>query len=240
MRLLGTLYGWYRMRLKGKKILLSGGSGRLGRELLPLLRKEGASVMAPSRSEWNVTSRPCGLAMPSIPDLVIHAAAYTDVSKAEEERHECQYLNVEATRRVSKLAYDLNAKLVYISSDYVNVEPMGFYAFTKKAGEAFISKRTGLIIQTSFKPRGMWGEDALRGVFHPVYTNCDWVDVIAEKIVGAICEGKTGLVNIGTERKTLKELAQQEYPRVKTIPVEEADQKLGYIYPRDTCADITI
>tara|TARA_R110000796_G_scaffold4472_5_gene17372 strand:+ start:2493 stop:3179 length:687 start_codon:yes stop_codon:yes gene_type:complete len=222
------------MRLKGKNILVSGGNGRLGRELIPLLKREGAVVMAPARAEWDVALYPCGLAMPSKPDIIIHAAAYTDVAKAENEKHDCQYLNVEATRRVSKLAYELKAKMVYVSSDYVDVEPMGFYAFTKKAGEAFISKRTGLIIRTSFKPRDTWGKDKLRGVFHPVYTNADWTDVIALKIVDAICEDKKGIVRIGTERKTLKELALQEYPDVIEIPVEVADTKLGYIYPRDT------
>tara|TARA_R110002012_G_scaffold57745_1_gene148946 strand:- start:1284 stop:1820 length:537 start_codon:yes stop_codon:yes gene_type:complete len=178
--------------------------------------------------------------MPSKPDIIIHAAAYTDVKGAETDKSDCQYLNVEGTRRVSKLAYDLQAKLVYISSDYVNVHPMGFYAFTKKAGEAFVSKRKGLIIRTSFKPRDHWGEDALQGVFHPVYTNCDWVDVIAKKIVEAICEERVGIANIGTKRKTLRELAREEYPEVKTIPIEEADEMVGYIYPRDTCAELTI
>ena len=36
------------MRLEGKKILVSGGNGRLGRELVPLLKQEGAVVMAPA------------------------------------------------------------------------------------------------------------------------------------------------------------------------------------------------
>ena len=228
------------MRLKGKSILVSGGNGRLGRELIPLLKQEGASVMAPARAEWDVALYPCGLAMPSTPDIIIHAAAYTDVAKAEEEKHQCQYINVEATRRVSKLAYELKAKMVYVSSDYVTAKPMGFYAFTKKAGEAFVSKRTGLIIRTSFKSRGMWGENALKGVFHPVYTNCDWVDVIAEKIVDAVCEDKRGIANIGTRPKTLLELAKEEYPDVKPVPVEEADELLGYIYPRDTTMELTI
>jgi len=228
------------MRLEGKHVLISGGSGRLASELVPLLKQEGAVVMSPSKQEWDCTLYPCGLAMPSDPDIIIHAAAYTDVKKAEREKDECQYLNVEGTRRVSKLAYKLKSKMVYISSDYVNVHPMGFYAFTKKAGEAFVSKKRGLVIRTSFKPRGMWGETGLRGVFHPVYTNADWVDVIAQKIVDAICQERTGLVNIGTERKTLKELAQQEYPGVETIPVEDADKMLGYIYPRDTCVELTI
>jgi len=228
------------MRLEGKKILISGGNGRLGRELVPLLKQEGALVMAPHSQEWDISLYPCGLAMPSKPDIIIHAAAYTDVAKAEKEKHECQFTNIESTRRVSKLAHGLEAKLVYISSDYVNVDPLGFYAFTKKAGEAFVSKRTGLIIRTSFKPRGMWGEDKLTGVFHPVHTNADWVDVIAKKIVDAICLDLRGVANIGTEPKTLRDLAVQEYPDVENIPVDEADAKLGYIYPRDTTMDLTI
>jgi len=228
------------MSLSGKKILVSGGYGRLGRELVPRLCQEGAYVMAPHHQEWDCMLEPCGLAMPSHPDIIIHAAAYTDVPKAEKEKSECKYLNVEGTRRVSKLADALGAKMVYISSDYVNVPTMGFYASTKKAAEAFINKKSGLIIRTSFKPRNYWSEETRREVFHPVYTNCDWVDVIAQKIVDVIREGKTGIANIGTKRKTLKELAQQQYPAVGTIPVEEADKIVGYIYPRDTCVDLTI
>ena len=228
------------MRLKGKHILISGGHGRLGKELVPLLKREGAVIMAPSHEEWDINLKPCGLAMPSIPDIIIHAAAYTDVAAAEIEKDECQYINIEGTQRVSKLAHELKAKMVYISSDYVNVHPMGFYAFTKKAGEAFVSKKKGLIVRTSFKHRGMWGKNKLNGVFHPVYTNADWIDIIAERIIEAVCRNLTGIVNIGTERKTLLDLAVQEYPEVKTIRVEEADAKLGYIYPRDTCMELTI
>jgi|TARA_R110000824_G_scaffold355584_1_gene542770 dTDP-4-dehydrorhamnose reductase len=228
------------MRLKGKHILISGGHGRLGRELVPLLKSEGAVVMAPARQEWDINLRPCGLAMPSTPDIIIHAAAYTDVARAETEKYECQHVNIEGTQCVSKLAHGLKAKLVYISSDYVNVEPMGFYAFTKKAGEAFIAKRKGLIIRTSFKSRGTWGPNGLMGVFHPVYTNADWTDIIAEKIVKAICDDRRGIINIGTQRKTLRDLALQDYPDVQTVPVGEADAKVGYIYPRDTCMELTI
>ena len=55
-----------------------------------------------------------------------------------------------------------------------------------------------------------------------------------------MCLDLRGIVNIGTEKKTLKMLALQEYPDVKDIPVSEADSLLGYIYPRDTCMELTI
>jgi len=228
------------MRLEGKRILVTGAHGRLGKELVPLLRKEGARVMAPSRKEWDVSAFPCGLAMPEDPDVMIHAAAYTNVAGSEVEKDECRLTNVDGTLSVAKLAKQTKAKLVYISSDYVDVHPMGFYAFTKKAGESFVDKNKGLIIRTSFKPRGLWGENKLEGVFHPVYTNADWVDVIASKVVDVVCSDLTGMVNVGTSPKTLKDLAIQEYPEVEEIPVEEADELLGYIYPRDTTMELTI
>lgn len=223
------------MRLKGKNILISGGYGRLGVELVPLLKEEGAMVMAPSHMEWDINLPPIGLACPVAPDIIIHAAAYTNVSEAETQKADCWLINVEGTQRVSKLAYDLGAKLVYISSDYVNVQPMGFYATTKSHGETFVSKSKGLVIRTSFKSHGTWGKDRLKSVFHPVHTNADWVDIIAKKVVNVICKGRTGVVNVGTKRKTLKDLALQEYPEVIEVPVEQADGIVGYVYPRDTC-----
>ena len=81
------------------------------------------------------------------------------------------------------------------------------------------------------KARGTWGKRALKGVFHPVWTNADWVDVIAEKIVEVIADERVGIINLGTEKKLLKELAVQEYPDVEVIDVDDVD--LPYKYPRD-------
>lgn len=227
------------MNWKKKRVLLTGSTGTLGKELLALLREKGASMMYPSRQEWNLETFPCGLAMPYPPDIIIHCAAYTDVAKAEKERKECVQTNIYGTETVAILAKKYGSKMVYISSDYVNTHPMGFYAFTKKAGEAFVPQK-GLIIRTSFKPRGMWGENKLKGVFHPVKTNADWVDVIAPKILEVVEKEKTGVVNIGTKSKFLKDLAISEYPEVEDIPVHKADELLGYIYPRDTTMELTI
>ena len=227
------------MNWKEQRVLLTGSTGTLGQELLKGLREKSAQVMYPSHGEWDLKQFPCGLAMPQKPDIIIHCAAYTDVAKAEKKRKECVETNIYGTEMVSLLAQKTGGKMVYISSDYVSVRPMGFYAFTKLAGESFIP-RSGLVIRTSFKPRGMWGENKLDGVFHPVRTNADWVDVIGPKILEAIEEERKGIVNIGTEPKFLRDLALQEYPQVKEIPVHKADKMLGYIYPRDTTMELTI
>jgi dTDP-4-dehydrorhamnose reductase len=231
------------MKLQGLKVFLTGARGRLGVELSKRLLEKGAVTIAPNSLEWDITKgvKPSPLIVdPLEVDLVIHAAAYTDVPGAEENRFDCVKTNIYGTETVANFAKSCRAKAVYISSDYVTAPPLSFYAFTKLAGEAFFDKQKDMIIRTSFKSRGMWGEKALKKVFHPVYTNGDWVDIIAELIVKAIEENRTGVVNLGTKVKTLKDLALEEYPLVQETPVTEADTLLGYYYPRDTTMDLTI
>ena len=73
------------------RVLLTGGSGRLGRELSRHLE-----MTTPPRSELDLTKS--DTIVKSIerykPDLVVHAAAYTDVRGAERERQACWAVNV--------------------------------------------------------------------------------------------------------------------------------------------------
>lgn len=233
------------MNLKAQKIIVTGASGRLGKELIPLLEAEGAIIEAPSSDICNIKESIVDTKWRKLysfyhtPTLIIHCAAYTDVTGAETDRASAIDLNIMGTMNVAKLARYYKAKLIHISSDYVTYQPMGMYAFTKLAAEAFASPED-MVVRTSFKSRGTWGKNALTKVFHPVFTNADWVDIIAGKIVEAIKLDLTGIVNIGTERKLLKTLAQQEYPYVDTIPVQKADALVGYKYPRDCSMELTI
>ena len=229
--------------LQGKTILLFGGRGNLGSELQPLLKAKGAVVIAPTSKEVDISD-------PNIvfqatgwhnPDIVINCAAYTDVPKAQtpEGSREAVKLNVRGSQLVAEAAQCFKAKLVYISTDYVyagqcgdystdEVAPFTKYGITKHMGEWFCDGDKDLIIRTSFKVRGMWGAEKHTKVFHPVYTSGDWVDIIAEMIVNSL--EKTGTINVGTERKTLKSLAQQEFSGVEIV---EKPSHLGYWYPED-------
>src|SRR5512147_2423671 len=91
-------------------ILLTGGSGLLGRNLVPLLK----DCYAPVHSAFDIL-RPVLPAHCDI-DLIVHCAAYTDVVKAEgREAEACALLNVGGTRNVAQLG----KPLVYISTEYV-------------------------------------------------------------------------------------------------------------------------
>ena len=82
------------------------------------------------------------------PDVVIHCAAFTKVDLAEDEPELCWAINVDGTRNIAKVCRDIDAKMVYISTDYVfpgNGDapyevndafcPQNVYGATKLAGE---------------------------------------------------------------------------------------------------------
>jgi dTDP-4-dehydrorhamnose reductase len=235
------------MKLINRKILLTGGSGALGTELIPLLENAGAEVIAPSSKELNVIDLIACVeyAKEYDIDIAIHAGAWTDVPGAElaKNRHAVTETNIFGCANF-QYAFGKQSKCVYISTDYVyagiegnysvksKVNPSTFYGFSKLAGESFFQK-TDLIIRTSFASRDTWGEGKkqLTGAFDDVYTSKDWVDVISRKIVDVISKNKKGIVNIGTKRKTIYSLAKEEFPDVK--PISYKDVNLPYDYPVD-------
>ena len=54
-----------------------------------------------------------------MPEAVIHCAAYTAVDLAEDNKELCDKINDEGTENIAKVCKEINAKLMYISTDYV-------------------------------------------------------------------------------------------------------------------------
>lgn len=158
-------------------------------------------------------------------DVVIHCAAYTDVSKAEIEKELCYKLNVEGTRNVRNLAMQSNAHFIYISTpfifdgyrgDYREDDcplPLNFYASTKLIGEE-ISKdyENSLIIRVS--PIGMradgqlpnfvqWFIDQAKNngsfsLFTDVRLNLLHTDTLAKLILRAIDRKELGILHLAS------------------------------------------
>lgn len=90
------------------------------------------------------------------PDVVIHCAAWTAVDAAEEEENKDKVysINVNGTENISRACKSVNAKMVYISTDYVfdgkgtepwqadckNYAPLNVYGKTKLEGEKIVSE----------------------------------------------------------------------------------------------------
>lgn len=191
------------------KILLTGGSGLLGKELQKYME-----VDAPAHSKFDILN-PEKLERY---DLIIHSAAYTNVEKAETDREKCFMVNVVGTLRMSDVFAQV--PLVYISSEYAH-KPVNWYSRTKQIAETIAMDHPGgcLAIRTLFKPRP-WKYDK---AFIDQFTTGDYIDVIGPKIIKAIKEWdrKSKLMYIGTGRKVIFDLAKESKPDVKPISVHD-------------------
>lgn len=198
-------------------ILVTGGNGRLCTELKKVLPQA-----------TYVDIQHYDLAGPHIPkgeyDLIIHAAAYTDVKRAEEEPRRCYTDNVVATANLVRTYF--NTPFIYISTEYAN-KPLGWYARTKRAGEEVVKTHPKhLIVRTSFKPNP-W---PFPFAYENQYTQGDYVDVIASGLADMALKWNmetSALVYLGTGRKTILELARRTRADVSPNRVEDYNKKLG-------------
>jgi len=94
-----------------RRVLITGAGGQLGHALQEAFA--GETVVALGRADWDVTQPAPPL--PTMPDLVLHAAAWTDVDGAEDDPQEAAAVNVGGTQH----AAELGAPLVVFSTDYV-------------------------------------------------------------------------------------------------------------------------
>lgn len=129
-----------------------GKNGQVGGELNGDLQRLG-NVVALSSAEADFT-RPSSLAdiiSREKPDVIINAAAYTDVENCEDERELAFAVNAQAPEVIAKAAADAGAMLVHFSTDYVfdgcksspyseddATAPLNVYGESKLAGERAI------------------------------------------------------------------------------------------------------
>jgi dTDP-4-dehydrorhamnose reductase len=147
-------------------ILLTGGSGQVGRELAARLGKLG-NVTAPQRAELDLSQpRAIREVVERVePRWIVHSAAYTAVDKAESEPHIAHAINVQATRALAEEAKAIGAALVSFSTDYVfdgsgehfrteeeATGPLNVYGVSKLEAERAIaaSGATALVFRTSW------------------------------------------------------------------------------------------
>jgi dTDP-4-dehydrorhamnose reductase len=137
------------VRAGRSRVLITGAGGQLGTALAETFPNADARA----RDVFDVTSATLDYS----PDLVLHAAAWTDVDGAEERPDLAELVNAQGTRNVAALG----APLVYFSTDYVfdghkrepylesdTPNPLSVYGKTKLAGEHEVT--AGWIVRTSW------------------------------------------------------------------------------------------
>lgn len=137
------------------KVLVTGVKGQLGYDVVKRLNALGIENKGVDIEDFDLTDESAVLNAVSqyAPDVVVHCAAYTAVDAAEENRDVCYNVNVLGTRNIAYACRELDAKMVYISTDYVfggqgenfflpsdKKEPINWYGATKSLGEDEVTR----------------------------------------------------------------------------------------------------
>lgn len=139
------------------KVLVTGVKGQLGYDVVNELKKRGYQAIGVDVEEMDITdeNKVHEVITREMPDAVIHCAAYTAVDAAEDQVELCRKVNANGTEYIAKVCGEIDAKLVYISTDYVfdgegthmwepedERHPLNVYGQTKYEGELAVEKYT--------------------------------------------------------------------------------------------------
>ena len=131
-------------------ILVTGAGGQVGTELLARAAQHGHDVAGLIRADLDISDAAAvQAAVAKIkPSLIVNAAAYTAVDKAEEDRDAAYAINRDGPANLAVAAKAAGIPLIHISTDYVfdgskdgaylesdPVAPLGVYGASKEAGE---------------------------------------------------------------------------------------------------------
>jgi len=140
------------------RIFITGGSGLLGSKIaeIALEKHEVYAGYRHSKPEFGEVTKfdltkdaDLDVIYGIKPEVIIHTAALTNVDECEVNRELAYRINAEGTRRVAEVAKDLEAFLVYVSTDYVfsgdkgmykeedEPAPINYYGYTKLMGERY-------------------------------------------------------------------------------------------------------
>ncbi|MFC3884675.1 dTDP-4-dehydrorhamnose reductase [Bacillus songklensis] len=137
------------------KILVTGYTGQLGYDVVQHGLKLGLNMVGVGSKDLDITNEEevSHYINKVHPDGIIHCAAYTAVDRAEDDKDTCWNVNVEGTKYIAQAAKDVNAKFMYISTDYVfngegetpfeetdDPSPIGYYGLTKHEGEEVVKQ----------------------------------------------------------------------------------------------------
>ena len=163
------------------KILLFGGRGQLGREIIPRAQQLNFQISSPISTEVDINDEEQVkyLVNKINPNVVINSAAYTAVDKAESESELAFAVNALGSKIVAEASYAVKAKYVYVSTDYVfdgagkfplgeedKVNPQSVYGKSKLEGEnlAFQATNSEAIIIRTSSLHGVYGNNFVHSI----------------------------------------------------------------------------
>ena len=147
------------------KVIVTGGGGQLGRCLLRRGTATAVEIVALGRDALDVTdpARITAALAAHRPDAVIHAAAFTDVDRAELDRERAWAVNARGAELVARACAECRIPLWYVSTDHVfdgsatrpyreddPTAPVNTYGISKAEGERVVRASGGTVVRTAW------------------------------------------------------------------------------------------
>lgn len=244
------------------KILLLGKSGQVGFELKRALSPLGI-IVAPSRYALDLAKMDAvnDFVNKTKPDVIVNAAAWTNVDAAETEKESAFRLNAELPGILANYAKANNCKLVHYSSDYVypgtgtqawseesKTSPINHYGVTKLDGDQAIedSGTDYLIFRTSWvysARRSNFMKTMLRlaeskrelGIIDDQIGSPTTARLIAQTTVLALHSNlKTGVYNLAAKgHVSWHQFAESIFTKAKLFDFDSALEKVNAIPTRE-------
>lgn len=216
------------------RILITGGTGRLGRELAKVF----SGCLSPTHRDLDITD--CASVRHFVKghsfSTVIHCAALTDVRQCERNRELAWKVNVHGVENLVRACLEVGQDIyfVFISTacvfagdrgDYSEEDvpfPKNFYALTKLLGE-FVVQHSGLkkslVIRTNFVARERWPYER---AFVDRFGTYLFADDVARAIQTLLPKEMEGTVHIcGDARISMYDLALITSPGIRPMAMDE-------------------
>ena len=202
------------------KVLVLG-QGKLGREITYQTRWDSLSR---GKDNIDVNNFDKWVHKMSGYDIIVNCIANTNTYSNVKEEH--WNVNYKFVSQLVTYCNETGSKLIHISTDYVYansvesaketdvpVHDNNWYSYTKLLGDSHIELMSNnyLICRLSHKDNPFTYDHA----WTDVKTNADYTDVISSLVVGLINSDVKGIYNVGTEEKTIYDLAKKTKVDVK-------------------------
>jgi dTDP-4-dehydrorhamnose reductase len=245
------------------RVLVTGAGGQLGLELAEVLPGRGHETVALSRAELDIADPDAvdDAVKGYSPDLVVNAAAYTNVDGCETETELAYAVNALGPRNLAQTCGELRCKLLHVSTNYVFdgeadrpyepfdlPNPISAYGRTKLAGEEYVkhlTRRWYVVRSAGVYGRGhnfvrtmlrVAGERDVLKVKADEFISPTYSRDLAEGIVEIVEAGRFGLYHLTNSGSCswyefTREIFQLASIEVKVIPIPGSEYPLPAARP---------
>ena len=207
------------------KIVVTGGSGRFGKELKK--HKSKHQILFPEKKELDILNikKTSKYLLKKKPKILIHLAGLSRPLDLHEKHIERSIdLNIIGTANITKICKQLNIKLIYFSTNYVYpgkkgnyketdaLLPVNNYAWSKLGGETSVQLyKNSLILRVCMTEKPFVHNKAFANVKTSFIFHEDVVKILFKLL------HKKGIVNLGGKANFIYNFAKKTNPKIKKI-----------------------